>query len=95
MLPIEYHEYRSKLNGMFTALACPNRRKVLEHLAREVTSPTEIAAEVGISPPTVIHHIRKLRECGLATPHDCGCVDYVDWKALRALVFYLESSFRH
>ncbi len=89
MLPIDYREYRPKLNAMFKALACPARRRVLKELAHDIESPTEIAATVGVSPPTVIHHIRVLREAGLVEPNFCDETPAVDRAALEALIHYL------
>lgn len=91
LYPADFHPYRSKMNSMFEALSCPTRRKVLECLAMRIHRPTEIAAGIGVSPPTVIYHIRRLREAGLAESHFHEDYDYVNPDAVKALVDYMNN----
>ena len=90
MLPAQFRNYRPKMNAIFEALACPTRRKVLEQVALRVVSPAEIAAVIGVSPPTVIYHIRKLREAGLVEPYFGPSNDYIDHEAVEALRYYFD-----
>ena len=49
----------------FTALADPNRRRMLEMLSRGPRAAGEITAEFAISAPAVSQHLKTLREAGL------------------------------
>jgi DNA-binding transcriptional ArsR family regulator len=51
---------------MFTALAEPNRRSILEMLASDgQLSATAISREFHVSPPAISQHLKILREAGL------------------------------
>ena len=51
---------------IFTALADPNRRKIIELLARSgELSATEISAEFAVSAPAISQHLKVLREANL------------------------------
>jgi DNA-binding transcriptional ArsR family regulator len=52
-------------DSLFTALADPTRRRVLELLAGDELSAGEIAAAFTVSRPAVSRHLRVLREAGL------------------------------
>ena len=52
-------------NTVFTALADPTRRRVLELLTTDSLSAGEIAAAFTVSRPAVSRHLRVLREAGL------------------------------
>jgi DNA-binding transcriptional ArsR family regulator len=52
-------------NALFTALADPTRRRVLELLAGDEMSAGQIAAVFTISRPAVSRHLRVLRDAGL------------------------------
>ncbi len=47
------------------ALADPGRLKVLRVLSRRPTAGTELVTILGLSPPTVHHHLHQLRAAGL------------------------------
>jgi DNA-binding transcriptional ArsR family regulator len=49
----------------FAALAEPNRRRILELLARGPCPAGALAAEFDLSPPAVSQHLKALREAGL------------------------------
>jgi DNA-binding transcriptional ArsR family regulator len=49
----------------FTALAEPNRRRILELLADGPQSAGSLAAKFALSPPAVSQHLKALREAAL------------------------------
>jgi DNA-binding transcriptional ArsR family regulator len=49
-------------------LADPLRRQIIAMLALRVRRPRQIAAELGLSAPTISYHLRLLREAGLIEP---------------------------
>ncbi len=51
----------------FKALADANRLKIIGLLAQRGYSVEELAALLGIKPPTVSHHLSRLAEAGLVT----------------------------
>jgi len=52
--------------GVFGALADPNRRRMLDVLAsRETATATELAAELPVTRQAVSKHLSTLREAGL------------------------------
>ncbi|AWB85156.1 ArsR/SmtB family transcription factor [Corynebacterium liangguodongii] len=54
--------------GLFRVLADPARLELLSHIAAEGCRPMgvgELASLVGLSQPTVSHHLKKLAEAGL------------------------------
>jgi DNA-binding transcriptional ArsR family regulator len=53
--------------SMFTALADPTRRRILELLAEEERPVGELVSELSISQPGVSKHLRVMREAGLVT----------------------------
>ena len=55
----------AKLDTTLAALADPNRRRVVDLLARSPRPAGELARELGLSPPTMSRHLRALRESGL------------------------------
>ncbi len=56
-----------RLQGVFTAIADPNRRRILDHLATAELTAGEIADLFPISRPAVTRHLRVLEESGLVT----------------------------
>ena len=52
-------------NDVFSVLADPTRRRVLELLSEEPRRPGELAAAAGTSPPVMSRHLRVLLESGL------------------------------
>jgi DNA-binding transcriptional ArsR family regulator len=53
------------LNAVFSALADPTRRAILEHLAQGDATVGELAAPFDLSLPTVSRHIDVLADAGL------------------------------
>lgn len=64
-----------RLSVKLKALADPSRLQLLSHLASrgcgEVCS-CDLGADVGLSQPTVSHHLKKLVEAGLLTREQSG-----------------------
>jgi len=54
-----------RLDNVFSALAHPTRRAILNRLARGETSVGELAAPFRISPPAISRHLRVLEGAGL------------------------------
>ena len=58
---------------VFSALADPNRRFLLEALAtRDSATPTELAAELPVTRQAVSKHLAALTEAGLVEPARAG-----------------------
>ena len=55
----------SELDSVFSALAHPTRRAVLNRLARGEASVGEVAAPFDVSLPAMSKHLRVLEEAGL------------------------------
>ncbi len=55
----------SNLDEVFSALADPTRRRILEQLARQPRSVGEIAAGFSISQPGISKHVKILENAGL------------------------------
>jgi biotin operon repressor len=56
-----------ELVGFYKALADVNRIKIVGLLAQRPYSVEELAALLGLKPPTVSHHLRRLVEAGLVS----------------------------
>lgn len=56
-----------ELVNFFKALADSNRLKIVGLLAEKPYSVEELAALLGLKPPTVSHHLARLVEAGLVT----------------------------
>ncbi len=59
-------------NGVFEALADPNRREILRLLSAGDKPVAQIAAALPISRPAVSRHLRLLKEAGLVSEHAQG-----------------------
>jgi DNA-binding transcriptional ArsR family regulator len=57
---------------VFQAIADPNRRKIIDLLARKPLTLNAIADEFHISRPAVSQHIKHLTECGLLEIEQVG-----------------------
>ncbi len=55
------------MSDVFTALADPTRRRILELVAVRECTAGELAAQFDTSRPGVSRHLRVLREAGLVT----------------------------
>lgn len=74
-----------RLATLFRLLADPTRLRILGLLADWPHSGRELSQELGLTPPTVSHHLRRLAEQGIvsATPR-AQSIDYaLDFTALR------------
>ncbi len=64
---------RDRVDLVFTALADPSRRFVLETLAtRGTATPTELADELPVTRQAVAKHLAALRTAGLVRSHRRG-----------------------
>lgn len=66
----------STLNRVFSALADPTRRRIVERLSRRTMTVGEIAKEFPISQPAISKHVRILEESGLITREIVGRTHY-------------------
>jgi biotin operon repressor len=71
----------------FKALADESRLRLVGALAGDECSVEELATRLGLTPPTVSHHLAKLREAGLMRMRRDGTTHFyrLDAEALRAL----------
>jgi DNA-binding transcriptional ArsR family regulator len=58
---------RPDLDAVFSALADPTRRRILERLVRGELTVGEIAAGFSISQPAISKHVKILEQSGLLT----------------------------
>lgn len=63
-----------KLDAVFSALADPTRRRIVERLARGPLSVGELASGFPISQPAISRHVRVLEESGLLERRVAGRV---------------------
>lgn len=82
-------QYRSREpesgNGVFHALADPNRRAMVERLCRGPASVSELARPLPMSLPGVVQHLRVLESSGLVRSEKRGRVRtcHIELEALR------------
>lgn len=72
--PIEAAD-AERLAGMLKALADPMRLRLLSHVATQgcdAVCACDLTEELGISQPTVSHHMRKMVDAGLLTREQRG-----------------------
>lgn len=67
----------ANLDEVFSALADPTRRRIVERLARGPLTVGEIAAGFPISQPAISRHVRVLEESGLIDRQVLGRVHRV------------------
>jgi DNA-binding transcriptional ArsR family regulator len=60
------------VTDVFAALADPNRRHLLETLARSEATATELAADLPVTRQAVAKHLAALREAGLVDARRAG-----------------------
>lgn len=68
-------EAAQRAAGMLKALADPMRLRLLSHVAAqgcEAVCSCDLTEELGISQPTVSHHMKKLVDAGLLTREQRG-----------------------
>ena len=56
---------RARLDGTLSALADPQRRRIVELLRRGPRRAGELAQQLAMPPPAMSRHLRQLREAGL------------------------------
>ena len=61
-----------RLSRFFKALSEPTRLRVVLALTGECRPVSEIAAATGLPQPSVSHHLRILRDAGIARPDRKG-----------------------
>jgi DNA-binding transcriptional ArsR family regulator len=60
------------IHDVFTAIADPTRRRMLDLLRSGEMTVTEIASSLPVSQPTISEHLRVLRNVGLAVVRKSG-----------------------
>jgi DNA-binding transcriptional ArsR family regulator len=60
------------VTDVFAALADPTRRTVMEHLAREPATATQIAADLPVTRQAVAKHLGVLEDAGLVRAERAG-----------------------
>jgi DNA-binding transcriptional ArsR family regulator len=60
------------VTDVFSALADPTRRTVMEHLAREPATATQIAAALPVTRQAVAKHLGVLQDAGLVRAERAG-----------------------
>ena len=60
------------MTDVFSALADPSRRRLLETLARREATATELAADLPVTRQAVANHLAALREAGLVDARRAG-----------------------
>jgi ArsR family transcriptional regulator len=63
-----------RLAGWFTVLADPTRLRLFSLIATagESCAACDLAGPLGVSQPTVSHHLKVLRDAGLVESEKCG-----------------------
>jgi DNA-binding transcriptional ArsR family regulator len=54
-------------NDVFTALAHPTRREIVERLSGGTATVGEATRDLGVSKPTISRHLKLLEEAGVVT----------------------------
>lgn len=62
------------LDRIFTALADPGRRAMVEHLCERPASVKELAEPTGMRLPSALKHLRVLEDGGIVVSHKAGRV---------------------
>ncbi len=65
-------QYKSQLDGAFSALADPTRRSILQRLGEGSATITELAQPFGISLTGCKKHVRVLEDAGLLSTEKAG-----------------------
>jgi DNA-binding transcriptional ArsR family regulator len=87
----------TKLDAVFSALADPTRRRIVERLARKPLTVGEIAAEFTISQPAISKHVRVLESSGLIHREVTGRVHTLNLtpEAMQAAATWIERQRRY
>ena len=64
---VKYNRTEVSLNSVFSALADPTRRGILERLGRGDATVSELAEPFDISLPAISRHLKVLEHAGLIT----------------------------
>lgn len=70
--------HHSRLDAVFSALADPTRRAMVERLSAGPASVSELAAPFAMSLSAVGQHLQLLEACGLVRSHKVGRVRTVE-----------------
>ncbi|MBV8638830.1 MAG: winged helix-turn-helix transcriptional regulator [Candidatus Eremiobacteraeota bacterium] len=86
-----------KLDAVFSALADPTRRRIVERLARKPSTVGEIASEFPISQPAISKHVRVLEDSGLIVREVVGRTHYLNLtpEAMEAASAWIERQRRY
>lgn len=76
MVPRQMSQGLGSLSDLFAALSDPTRLRIVELLSQECCSVNAIVEATGRSQPLISHHLRVLRECGLAEGERKGALTY-------------------
>ncbi len=87
----------AKLDAVFSALADPTRRRILERLAHKASTVGQIACEFPISQPAISKHVRVLEESGLIARKVVGRTHYLNLtpEAMEAAAAWIERQRRY
>ena len=87
----------TQLDAVFSALADPTRRRILERLARRGLTVGEISAGFTISQPAISKHVRILEESGLLEREIDGRVHYctISPKAMKSVATWIDRQQRY
>ncbi|MDQ2818542.1 MAG: metalloregulator ArsR/SmtB family transcription factor [Candidatus Eremiobacteraeota bacterium] len=88
---------QTHLDAVFSALADPTRRRILERLAKRRLTIGEIAGGFPISQPAISKHVKILEEAGLLNREVVGRVHHcmLDPKALSAANTWMDRQRRY
>jgi DNA-binding transcriptional ArsR family regulator len=62
----------AKIDAVLSALADPQRRRVVDLLSQHPRPAGELAQRLGVSPPAMSRHLRTLRQTGLVEERHDG-----------------------
>ena len=87
----------TRLDAVFSALADPTRRRIIERLARKPLTVGQIASEFTISQPAISKHVRVLEDCGLVQREVEGRVHTLNLspEAMEAAAGWIEKQRRY
>ncbi|MDQ4137545.1 MAG: metalloregulator ArsR/SmtB family transcription factor [Actinomycetota bacterium] len=64
------YDANDAIGAVFTALADPSRRRIVERLRQGDETVSELAAELGLGTPSVSKHLTVLERAGLVSRHN-------------------------